>query len=125
MSHFSARPAALRGGVAVVLGLTVSSMAAAQTSEAAPAAAPQQVVLSCQGGGTVTASQSGSTSTYNSKTRSYESGTTTTTGKQAFTGMVRVEISGDMGRVALPKPMGTAAQQLLGRLVPDREAGVQ
>jgi hypothetical protein len=103
-SRFSRRSSSC-GMVALVLGLSPVGVLAAQTAEAPPAATPQQVILSCQGGGTVQASQSGTTSTYNSKTKKYETGTSTSTAKQPFTGIVRVEISGDMGRVALPKPM--------------------
>lgn len=106
MTSPSPRRMVMRGGLA--LGLSFTEAGTAQDSAQAPpaAAAPSsQVTLSCQGGGTMQASQSGTTSTYNSKTRSYESGTSTTTSRQPFTGIVHVEISGAMGRVSLPKPM--------------------
>ena len=95
-----------RGALVLVAGVTVASTAGAQTDAGAPpAAAPQQVILSCQGAGTVDGSQSSTTDTYNEKTKTYETGTTITSAKQPFTGILRVEIAGDMARVALPTPM--------------------
>lgn len=61
--------------------------------------------LMFSGSGTVTASQTAFENTYNYKTKSYQSGTVTSTGKKPFTGSGFIEISGNMARIKLPSAM--------------------
>ena len=93
--------ASVSGTLVLLLGISAGQPAQAQDS----ASTPQQVTLACPGSGTVQASQTASTSTYNNQTKKYESGTATTTARQPFNGSVHVELSGQLGRIALPKPM--------------------
>jgi hypothetical protein len=93
------------GALCAGIVLSLASVAEPLAAQDSAAAAPQAVTLSCQGSGSVDASQTSSTNTYNYKTQKYESGTATTTGRKPFTGMTQVEIAGAMGRIMLPKPM--------------------
>lgn len=61
--------------------------------------------LMFNGSGTVTASQTSFENKYNFKTKSYQSGTVTSTGKKPFTGSGLIEITGNMARIKLPSPM--------------------
>jgi hypothetical protein len=61
--------------------------------------------LMFSGSGTVTASQTSFENTYNYKTKSYQSGTVTSTGKKPFTGSGFIEITGNMARIKLPSAM--------------------
>jgi hypothetical protein len=61
--------------------------------------------LMFNGSGTVTASQTSFENKYNFKTKSYQSGTVTSTGKKPFTGSGYVEISNGTARIKLPSAM--------------------
>lgn len=57
------------------------------------------------GSGTVTANQTSFQNRYNFKTKRYENGISTTTGKKPFSGSGYVEIYQGTARIKLPRPM--------------------
>lgn len=61
--------------------------------------------LMFSGTGTVTAAQTSFENKYDFKTKSYQSGTVTSTGKKPFTGSGYVEISNGTARIKLPSAM--------------------
>lgn len=100
MNHVSARFGSLFRSVALVLALGLLGNAAARAQSDSG-----DINLVFTGSGSVTATQTATINTYNTRTKHFQTGFASSTGRREFSGSGYVEISSRFARIKLPSQM--------------------